>query len=122
MRDGRPCHARRSSLSRAAFRGTLGSGRARRGGSAVDPRRRHCALPPLHHGRCFLADRVIGRPSMPEARRLQALGCWELALSSGQEDPVQLSPLYILRYRYPDGWAVTVGGEESKDEEQFYFA
>ena len=35
---------------------------------------------------------------------------------------MQLSPLYILRYRYPDGWAVTVGGEESKDEEQFYFA
>jgi hypothetical protein len=57
-----------------------------------------------------------------EARRLQALGYWELAQSSGQEDPVQLSPLYILRYRYPDGWAVTVGGEESKEEEQFYFA
>ena len=35
---------------------------------------------------------------------------------------MQLSPLYILRYRYPDGWAVTVGGEESMEEEQFYFA
>ena len=35
---------------------------------------------------------------------------------------MRLEPLYVLRYIYPDGWAVTVGDEGSAEEQHFYFA
>jgi len=35
---------------------------------------------------------------------------------------MKLEQLYVLRYHYPDGWAVPIGGSESKEEQHFYFA
>ena len=35
---------------------------------------------------------------------------------------MRLEPLYTLRYRYPDGWEVTLTGELGKEEHDFFFA
>jgi hypothetical protein len=35
---------------------------------------------------------------------------------------MKLVPLYVLRYHYPEGWAVPIGGSGSKEEQHFYFA
>lgn len=35
---------------------------------------------------------------------------------------MRLQPLYTLRYRYPDGWEVTLSGELGREEHHYYFA
>jgi hypothetical protein len=35
---------------------------------------------------------------------------------------VELKPLYLLRFRYPDGWQVDLEGDRGVEEHHFYFA
>jgi hypothetical protein len=35
---------------------------------------------------------------------------------------MDLKPLYLLRFRYPDGWQVDLDGERGIEEHHFYFA
>jgi hypothetical protein len=35
---------------------------------------------------------------------------------------VDLKPLYLVRFRYPDGWQVDLEGERGIEEHHFYFA
>lgn len=43
-------------------------------------------------------------------------------LSPEEVKPVQLKPLYILRYVYPQGWEAKLAGSEGKEEQHFYLA
>ena len=35
---------------------------------------------------------------------------------------MRLEPLYVLRFRYPEGWAIPIGGSASGDQQHFYLA
>ena len=35
---------------------------------------------------------------------------------------MKLTPLYTLRYHYPDGWGVALSGPKGTEELDFYFA